>query len=460
MPSDQATARIAPLDFSGRRLIFSVEGQLVEVDLPKSGRLVLGRGGESDILLDHKSISRRHAVVIVEDTVRIEDLGSANGTKVGGQRLTTGVPVTLAPGTSLEVGTVLALLQDQRDAGAPAAAGEVVVEDPAMREVLETVAVAAKSSLSVLLLGETGVGKEVMARRLHELSARSTSELVRVNCAALVENLLEAELFGYERGAFTGAMQAKPGLLEVASGGTLFLDEVGELPASTQAKLLRVLESGEVMRVGGLKPRAVDVRFVSATHRDLRALVAAGRFREDLFFRLDGVSIRIPPLRERRSEIRPLAERFLQDAAAGAGRSGLSLGTDAVERLLAHPWSGNVRELRNVINRSALFARGNVLDASMLRFDAFGGTAPVPPPPPSEREPASAPEPVSSSRADAMPEPSGLSPERSERRKRVIEALEKTVWNQTRAADLLGVSRRTLQTWMIDLSIPRPRGPR
>jgi transcriptional regulator with GAF, ATPase, and Fis domain len=477
---EQATAPIAPLDFSGRRLVVSLAGRLVLIDLPARGKLTVGRGVESDVLIAHPSISRKHASLDVGDVVRVEDLGSANGTKLAGKKLAPGSPATLVPGVVLELGSVLVTLQDERDrdgddAGddeAPVSMpGEVVVVDATMKEVLETVRVAAGSALSVLLLGETGVGKEVFARRVHELSSRSGSELVRLNCAALVENLLEAELFGYERGAFTGATQAKPGLLEAASGGTLFLDEVGELPLATQAKLLRVLESGEVMRVGALKPRPVDVRFVSATHRDLRALVASGQFREDLFFRLDGVSIRIPPLRERRDEIPPLAARFVEDAARAAGRPAPSLAPAAVERLLAHPWTGNVRELRNVIRRSVLFCPGAALEAEDLRFEAFGasrsggsasvgaGAGAIP----------SASEAQAQAHAQTLPppsagpaarEPTAMSAERAERRKRVIDALEKAVWNQTRAAEALGVARRTLQTWMIDLDIPRPRASR
>jgi DNA-binding NtrC family response regulator len=322
----------------------------------------------------------------------------------------------------------------------------MVVADPKMEAVHETVRIAATSSLSILLLGETGVGKELFARRVHELSPRSSAPLVRVNCAALVESLLEAELFGHERGAFTGATQAKEGLLEAASGGTLFLDEIGEMPLTTQAKLLRVLESGEVTRVGAIKPRTVDVRFVAATHRDLKTLVANGRFREDLFFRLEGVSIRIPPLRERVAEIVPLAESFIVEAAAAASRPAPRLSEEASARLRAHPWSGNVRELRNVLMRSVLFCAGPVLDVDDLRLD--------------RSEASAAPAAASSGASGGGAAPAGMSAERAERRQRAIDALEQTVWNQTRAAEILGISRRTLQTWMIDLDIPRPRGGR
>lgn len=458
-PSENPTELVTPVAASGRRLAASVDGSLVLIELPERGRLVLGRSSEADVVLEHASVSRKHICLDMSpEGVTVEDLGSANGTTLGGRKLAAGNAVVLTPGVALELGSLLLTLQDAREESETVAETapspvDAVVEDPVMIEVHENARIAAGSALSVLLLGETGVGKELFARRIHELSSRKGGPLVRVNCAALVESLLEAELFGYERGAFTGATQAKPGLFEAASGGTLFLDEVGELPLPTQAKLLRVLESNEVTRVGALKPRPVDVRFVSATHRDLRTLVAAGRFREDLFFRLDGVGIRIPPLRERKKEIIPLAASFILSSAKTAGKSPPpSLSPAAAERLLAHPWSGNVRELRNVIQRSVLFCPSAVLDVADLRFDALGASAPV-----ASAEPA----PTASSSSLLEDAPPGMSPERAERRKRVLETLEKTVWNQTRAAELLGISRRTLQSWMIDLNIPRPRtGPR
>jgi two-component system response regulator AtoC len=429
-------------------LLASLDGTVNVFDLPSSGELVIGRGKEADIVLDHPSISRRHATLQIGESLVIDDLGSANGTFVAGKRLTPSKPASFGAGVLVEVGSVLLTLRGGDEAEVARAPSGMVVADPVMTEVHETVRIAAASALSILLLGETGVGKELFARRVHELSPRASASLVRVNCAALVESLLEAELFGHERGAFTGATQAKEGLFEAASGGTLFLDEIGELPLTTQAKLLRVLESGEVTRVGATKPRKVDVRFVAATHRDLRGLVASGRFREDLFFRLDGVAIRIPPLRERVAEIVPLAESFIVEGATAAGRVAPVLAVDAAARLKAHPWSGNVRELRNIIMRSVLFCRGTTLDAGGLRFDTH------------ESLPAPAPASVASGTEAASSAPAGMSAERAERRQRAIEALEKTVWNQTRAAELLGVSRRTLQTWMIDLDIPRPRGGR
>jgi transcriptional regulator with GAF, ATPase, and Fis domain len=196
----------------------------------------------------------------------------------------------------------------------------VVIVDDAMRELHRIVDLVAKGDLSVVLLGETGTGKDVLADALHRRSPRSGAAYVRLNCAALPDALLESELFGYERGAFTGAVQAKPGLLEIADGGSLFLDEIGELPLTVQAKLLRVLENGEITRVGGLRARRVNVRIICATNRDLGAQVRSGAFRQDLYFRLNGITLTIPPLRTRRSEIAPLAREFVQEACRHAGR--------------------------------------------------------------------------------------------------------------------------------------------
>jgi two-component system, NtrC family, response regulator AtoC len=446
--SKELPTELVPRVGAGERvLLASVDGQLTVIELPENGKLTIGRGEDCDVVLDHPSISRKHATVEIGEQLRIEDLGSANGTFVGGVRIAASKPVGFGPGVLVELGSVLITQRGGEEAVVARPAADMVIADPVMVEVHETVRVAATSSLSILLLGETGVGKELFARRIHELSPRAAASLVRVNCAALVESLLEAELFGHERGAFTGATQAKAGLLEAASGGTLFLDEVGELPLTTQAKLLRVLESGEVTRVGAVKPRSVDVRFVAATHRDLAVLVANGRFREDLFFRLDGVAIRIPPLRERVAEILPLAESFVIEAGQASGQPPPTLAADAAARLRGHPWPGNVRELRNVIMRSVLFCRDGVLTAAGLRM----GTIET-----ADSKPSAAPAAATTSVAGGAP--AGMSTERAERRARAIDALEKTVWNQTRAAELLGITRRTLQTWMIDLDIPRPRG--
>ncbi len=303
-----------------------------------------------------------------------------------------------------------------------------IVEDPAMRELYRVVERVARGTISLLLLGETGVGKEILAEAIHRLSPRKSRPFVRLNCAALSETLVESELFGHEKGAFTGAESAKPGLIEEAQGGTVFLDEVGELPLGTQAKLLRVLEQRELHRVGGLKPRPIDVRFVAATNRDLDAEVAAGRFRADLLYRLNGASLRVPPLRERPAEIAPLARLFATRAAEGLGLDAPpALSAEALTRLEAYSWPGNIRELRNVMERAVLLG-GESIGLEHLPLDKLAAVW------------------------TAAPVRGG-----SSMRDRILEALEANAHNQTRAAEQLGVSRQTLSTWLDRYDIPRPR---
>jgi DNA-binding NtrC family response regulator len=239
-----------------------------------------------------------------------------------------------------------------------------VTADPAMKQALATVERAAPSPLPVLIQGETGTGKELVARALHEQSPRRPFPFVPINCAALPETLIESELFGHERGAFTGAVERKTGLFEVASRGTVFLDEIGELGLLLQARLLRVIETQEFFRVGGNRPVRVDVRVVSATNRDLRAEVAAGRFREDLYYRLNGVTIRLPPLRERRCDIPLLARHFLD--RVGSGRM---LDAGAFEALSGYEWPGNVRELEMVVQRAALLSSEPTLRSEDLPLE-------------------------------------------------------------------------------------------
>jgi two-component system response regulator AtoC len=246
-----------------------------------------------------------------------------------------------------------------------------VTDDPATKQVLATIARAAPSPLPVLIQGETGTGKELLARALHEQGPRASFPFVPINCAALPENLIESELFGHERGAFTGAVERKTGLFEVATRGTVFLDEIGELTLPLQSRLLRVLETQEFFRVGGTRPVRVDVRVVSATNRDLRAEVEAGRFREDLFYRVDGVSVRVPPLRERRGDVALLARHFLD-----RGGGGRLLDDSAVEALRAYDWPGNVRELEMVVGRAALLAPGATIRGEDLPLEIRPRAAP------------------------------------------------------------------------------------
>ena len=232
---------------------------------------------------------------------------------------------------------------------------------PAMQELFGMIRRLAPHVRTALITGETGTGKELVARALHTTGPRRDRRFVTVNCSAVVETLFESELFGHVRGAFTGATDHKPGLFELADGGTLFLDEIGELPLSVQAKLLRVLELGEVQRVGSLEPRRVNVHVIAATNRDLRAEVAAGRFRSDLYYRLNVVEIRLPPLRDRREDIPYLTAAFVRDTSERLQKPLLGL-TPGAERLLAlAPWDGNVRELRNVIERACILADGEFI---------------------------------------------------------------------------------------------------
>ena len=236
-----------------------------------------------------------------------------------------------------------------------------IVESPAMRKVLETAQKAAKSQATILLLGESGVGKEILARSIHVWSPRAAKPFVAVNCVALSDHLLESELFGHEKGAFTGATQQKKGLLEVAQGGTVFLDEIGDMKPDLQAKLLRVLQDHEFERVGGTQPIRVDIRVIAATNQDLKTAVRDKRFRKDLFFRLNVVGMTIPPLRERRDDISPLAQFFVARYSQDMKRPTMAIDPAAMTLLRAYDWPGNVRELGNVIERAVVLASEELL---------------------------------------------------------------------------------------------------
>jgi two-component system response regulator AtoC len=306
--------------------------------------------------------------------------------------------------------------------------------DPAILALDKLVDRLAAGTINVLLLGETGVGKEVFAEKIHRRSPRAEKPLLKLNCAALSEQLLESELFGHEKGAFTGATATKPGLLESADGGTVFLDELGELPAALQAKLLRVLEDRAVMRVGALKARSIDVRFVAATNRDLEAEMARGTFRKDLFYRLSAATLMIPPLRERPAEIEPLARMFIAMFAKQMNRPPPELSPAAIALLHSYEWPGNVRELRNAIERAVLLTGDEPIGPELLPVEKMAASLPA--------EDASV---DLRSRREAY------------ERQVVIDALEKAGGNQTAAAKMLGIARRTLITRMQNYGLPRPR---
>ena len=295
----------------------------------------------------------------------------------------------------------------------------VVAESPAIRATFLRVADFALADAPVMVLGESGTGKEIVARALHANGSRRGGPFVALNVAAVPGELLESELFGHLRGAFTGATQAKEGLLQAASGGTLFLDEVAEMPLPLQAKLLRAVQEGEIRRVGDTRTLGVDVRYVCATHRDLRTAVAEGRFREDLFFRLKVLTVRVPPLRERREDILPLFRAL--NARERRPASGLSAAAESA--LLAYPWPGNVRELGNAVKHGCALARGGTIELSHLPEELQpGGAAPVDPPGP------------------------GGGPTRLDdvERSHVLRVLDRCGGSPNEAARLLGIGRTTL----------------
>jgi DNA-binding NtrC family response regulator len=297
----------------------------------------------------------------------------------------------------------------------------IIGDSGRMQEVLSLVRRVAPSDATVLIRGESGTGKELIARALHQASPRATGALVKVNCAALAESLLETELFGHEKGAFTGAVASRKGRFELADGGSIFLDEIGDLPPHVQVKLLRVLQEREFERVGSSRPVKVDVRLLAATHRDLEALVREGRFREDLYYRINVVTIVLPPLRERREDLLPLIEHFLHAFAEKNGKAVRGVTREAREALLRYDYPGNIRELENLIERAVVLTRDDVIGVEDL--------------PLALETPAQ----ESGEGAGIIAAVEGLE------RRMIREALTKADGTQTRAAEMLGISERVLR---------------
>jgi two-component system response regulator AtoC len=468
---------------AGLRLIVFCGGQVSSHKLPLHGEVVIGRGEDTQVRIDHATVSRRHVTLLLGTVVRIVDHGSFNGTKIGGTKIASNVPLPVGLSTIVELGETMIVVQVEGAAPITASRslGNIAVDtdlSPGMQHLYRLVDNVAQSNITVIVRGETGSGKEVVSEEIHRRSARAAGPLVKLNCAALPEHLLEGELFGYERGAFTGADKAKAGLIESADGGTLFLDEIGEMPLATQAKLLRVVESREVMRLGSLRPKTVDVRFVAATHRDLEEMVTRGQLRQDLYYRLAGVSLVVPPLRDRVEEIPRIAEEFVARFCADARRPTIPISSAAMRVLKDYRWPGNVRELRNVMERAVVFSKGAAIApeqlglpldrlsrppgrlSSPISLSSSPSPVPMPPAPSAQVPVAPVALPLMPPTTSTLAFGSAASlPDEMEalERQRILDALAKCGGNQTQAAEMLGISRRTLLRRLDEYAVPRPR---
>ncbi|MHC4391299.1 MAG: sigma 54-interacting transcriptional regulator [Planctomycetota bacterium] len=429
----------------------------------------IGRDPSVELMLPDKLISRRHAEMrLTGEGTTLDDLGSTNATYLNGLRVTSARQ--LQHGDEVRLGdTVLLYVHEAPSPApstAPAPAGDVfgdtaklrsdlepigdlvatgrltesrarclVGDSDSLRRISELVARCAPLDTTVLIVGESGTGKELVSEALHRQGPRRSEPFVVVNCATLEPTLLESELFGHERGAFTGAVARRLGKLELVGAGTLFLDEVGELPPEAQAKLLRAIDKRQFQRVGGHKVLTTHARFVGATHRDLTQMVKDGLFREDLLFRLRVVEIQIPPLRKRTEDIPPIVEHVMAELLAKIPAKARSLSEDAMEALLGYRFPGNVRELRNILERCLIFCEREVIEVADLPHEVRAQLAPA-------------------ARGDS--EPSGeLATLEDLERRQIERALNKTGGNKTQAAKLLGIDRVTLYSKLKRHSIPK-----
>ncbi len=429
--------------------------------LSTQGTFRIGREKKTnDIAITDSSVSRNHAILTVNPQLTIQDLGSSNGTflRKGEKDVDCtarqqehhyqGETFSVELGDRISFGSVVSIVQKAKpakDLDAPADnswAHVPVVRDPAMLALYDEINDIVQSStrMSILILGDTGVGKEVLAETIHRMSPCAHKPFVAVSCGALSETLIESELFGHKKGAFTGATYDAPGYFEKAHTGTLFLDEIGEVSLNVQAKLLRVLETRSVTRIGATDARSVDVRIIAATNSKLEECVARGTFRRDLYFRLRGFELVIPPLASRPLDIIPLAEAFLADACREVGQDCVpTLSPDALRALQQHPYTGNVRELRNAMHEALARCRNGIIMLENLPAQISGLKRP-----PVVRN------------GDAVQPPGGLS-----QRQRIERALYECGGNITRAAKLLGISPRTLHYHMKALGgFPRSREPK
>lgn len=411
-----------------------------EAVLPLTTEMTVGKAPGNTLVLPDTFASGVHCRILRRGAgVLVTDLDSTNGTWVNGMRVGS---AEIGPGAWIRVGESEIGVELAREDGARSFGG-ILSHASCMREVFDLIERVAPSLAPVAIFGETGTGKELVARAVHERSERSKGPFIPVNCAAISRELVESELFGHEKGSFTGATTARKGAFEEATGGTIFLDEIGELSADLQAKLLRTLELGEIKRVGSSRPFRVDTRVVAATHRDLRAMVKKGTFREDLYYRLCVIRVELPPLRSRRGDVRLLAEHFAKTHAPRGFNPQFSL--DAWSRLDNHAWPGNVRELKNVIARAMLLRRGPNLTARDFVFDTAGETAHA------VREDIGA-APVSNDDSVALP---GKTLQQIELEV-TFKALRRHGGNRRAAARELGLARSTMQKRAAELGFPPP----
>jgi DNA-binding NtrC family response regulator len=420
-------------------IIFQFADQMEVVQLqPPRDEIVVGRTFPADVRIDIASLSRQHARFgFANGALTVEDLDSRNGTWLGADRID---KRKLRSGDQVRLGELTAVVAISRpgiETIPPAREGEEIIEgalvhSSAMRELYQTVQRVADNELPVLILGETGTGKELVARAVHAMGKRAGNQLGVVNCGAIPENLTESILFGHEKGAFTGADRRNKGVFEQSHGGTVFLDEVGEMPLSAQSSLLRVLETKKVCRLGASVEIDVDVRVIAATHCDADAMVKEGTFRRDLLYRLNAITLQVPPLRERPDEIEPLALFFLQQACSEWGRSVEHIDSAAMELLEGYSWPGNIRQLRNVVERGALLCEG---DTFRVR-DLPGSIAN-----PQQTADSATPEARGEAGGGDLPFKDQMDAYEA---RLIAEAIERTAGNQRAAARLLRMPYRTL----------------
>jgi DNA-binding NtrC family response regulator len=341
----------------------------------KGESITLGKDSTNDVPIDSRFVSSRHLKITRNhNRFTLSDHHSTNGTFLGNTRIFEAEIPFLAP---FRIGDIELVIEPQANArGTTNNYFGIIGNDSSIKNLAELIDRVAPSGAAVAIFGESGTGKELAAKAVHMRSARADKPFIPVNCAAISKELIESELFGHEKGSFTGAQERRIGAFEEADKGTLFLDEIGELPLDLQAKLLRALESGEVKRVGASKPMNVDVRLVTATNRDLMAAAREGKFREDLYYRLCVIPVHLSPLRSRRGDVPAIVEHFVKTFSP-KGQT-ITVTPDALETLSSHPWPGNVRELRNVVHRALLLRKGPVIEATDIAFDQRSGVTDVP----------------------------------------------------------------------------------